>query len=173
MNIAQLLEAHASRLKLQPPAESFCCSPHLALQLPPDLQEFYQITNGALVLVGDLSKQSSISWKINGVQSLMIADHCFYGGKVSFEFEKLHGVCHPMFETCVLLAGNGNTHLTIDLDQLRYGKCYAATLEMHLMREDIVVAASFSEWLERLLTTPGDRPYWEQPGFPHLSAYDQ
>jgi hypothetical protein len=168
MNIAQMIKSNAAKMGLNQPALPRSELPHLPGTLPPDLLEFYSITNGATLLVND---QPFVQWSIFNLDSLRMSDHDLFGGKAAFEFERSQGVCHPLFENTVRLASNGNWHLLLDLHTSRLGRCYATTLEMHFMREDIVVADSFSEWLDRLLATPGDRPYWEAPDFLRISAY--
>ncbi|PGM59614.1 hypothetical protein [Bacillus sp. AFS053548] len=68
-----------------------------------------------------------------------------------------------------------NDYLTIDLSIQRLGKCYDSNVEVHgVVGSCPIIANSFMELLERLLTNKGEHWYWLQDEFASLGdAYDE
>ncbi|WP_199415107.1 SMI1/KNR4 family protein [Chitinophaga silvisoli] len=75
-----------------------------------------------------------------------------------------------------IIAEDGNTqYITIDIGVDRQGRCYDSFWDRHgLPGEQVVVAKSFTELLERLYAARGGRWFWLEDSFENYGdAYDQ
>ena len=69
---------------------------------------------------------------------------------------------------------NDEQYVTIDLAPGRLGRCYDSFWDCHAVAgSSTIVARSFSEFLERLISSGGTRWYWLEDSFVSLGdAYD-
>jgi hypothetical protein len=65
-------------------------------------------------------------------------------------------------------------YITIDCSQERLGRCYDSSFDRHGIAGSCpVVATSFTDLIDRLLSNAGQHWYWLRPGFQSLGdAYD-
>jgi hypothetical protein len=144
----------------------------IGLELPEDLIEFYSHCDG-----GDLLIQNPCNrWRIHERSGLFGVEQFFWGSDMAL-IQKLvlEGQIFPQCLNWYVVAhclADGDLVIVIDLNPEHFGRMYSSTSELHSWSaEDYVIANTFTEWLERLVTTPGDRPYWEASDFPRVSAY--
>jgi hypothetical protein len=124
------------------------------LELPPDLQEFYQLAGGAS-LFGD---------KLGGARARIVAPQEFVPVAEAIMGEPITSGPFPWW-FAVADVQDGN-YIAIDLNPAHQGLCYDAFHETFTEPGYVaVVASSFSDLLERLLNHGNESTYWLQDDF--------
>ena len=131
------------------------------LALPEDLRAFYDLCGGAV-----LFHDALYSVVIRGPESLVPANPVIIGEPCP---EDLTGTWHLVAD-----GSDGSQFMSIDLHPDRLGRCYDSFHEIHGVAGSCpVIAASFTDFLERLVVSAGGRWFWLEPGFEPLGdAYD-
>jgi len=128
--------------------------------LPDDLRRFYSLCGG-LSLLEDAEYPAFISRP----KELVPANPVIIGEQVNDDIST----------SWYIIANDGSgEYLTIDLDPARLGRCYDSFSDRHGVAGSCpIIATSFTDLLERLVTNQGRHWYWLQPGFRSLGdAYD-
>jgi hypothetical protein len=130
------------------------------LELPSDLSDFYRACGGI-----DLFQSSRYPISVAAPGQLIPTNVAVLG-------EKDLGDRSDRWYTIAVTPDRD--YLSIDLDPGRSGRCYDSFHEIHgLVGESTVVATSFTDLLERLITNAGRHWYWLEAGFQSLGdAYD-
>lgn len=130
------------------------------LDLPNDVQEFYQAFAGAV-----LYRDADYAIEIVRPQEFVRANPVIVGEDcpedISFDW--------------FIIAKSGGQYVTIDLSQVRHGRCYDSFWDRHGVAGDCaIVAGSFTVLLERLMDGRGQRWYWLRDDYsPIGDAYDE
>jgi antitoxin YokJ len=130
------------------------------LTLPDDVRVFYEAVGGA-VLFPDAEYAIEIVRPDGFVRAnpVIIGEQCV--DDITFDW--------------FIIAESGDQYVTIDLHPDRRGRCYDSFWDRHgVVGDCTIVAASFTDLLERLLASRGATWYWLGDDFSSLGdAYDE
>lgn len=128
--------------------------------LPSDLVEFYRLCGGA-----ELFTRALFPVRVSAPGELLPSNQVILGER----FE------HDLSDSWYIIAhGGGDEYISIDLDPSRSGRCYDSFYDIHgVAGSQQVIALSFTDLIERLITAQGGHWYWLEPEFSGLGdAYD-
>jgi len=131
--------------------------------LPSDLRDFYERAGGAF-----LFEDSGLCFEIVPPSRVVVANGILRGGEFPPD------LIEPITEAWYIIEDEGSSnYATIDLDPARLGRVYDSSWDRHGIPGSCpVIADSFSEFLERLLASNGQRHYWFEEGFVRRDAFD-
>ena len=132
-----------------------------ALARPDDLRLFYDLCGGAV-----LFRDALYSVAIRAPEELVPANPVIVGEPCP---EDITDTWHLVAD-----GRDGSQFISLDLHPDRLGRCYDSFHETHgLVGDSPVIATSFTQLLERLVSSSGRRWFWLEPGFEsHGDAYD-
>mgnify|MGYP003940833723 CR=1 FL=1 len=128
--------------------------------LPDDLKEFYNICGGITFYSG-----SDNVLTIVPPSEFKLANPIIVGE-----------LCEDDISSNWYIIGKyGSDYITIDLDKNRLGKCYDSFWDRHgIPGECMIIATSFTDLIERLISSDGKLWYWLRDDFISLGdAYDE
>lgn len=128
--------------------------------LPGDLEEFYEVCAGMRLL-----RSSSYSMEIVGPAQLTRANPEIVGEECPEDISD---------SWYIVARGGGQEAISIDCHFDRCGRCYDSFWDRHAIRgECAIVATSFTELLERLISGKGGYWYWlDDHSSKYADAYD-
>lgn len=128
--------------------------------LPVDLLEFYTACGGVSLFKGQI-----YSYRILQPTEMILANPILIGERAEYDITA---------SWYLLASDQDNQYLTIDCFPNRLGRCYDSYIDRHgIVGACPIIAASFTDLLERLLRTQGGYPYWMRDDFVSLGdAYD-
>ena len=135
--------------------------------LPPDVQAFYALTDGATVHAG-----LPTELRIPPLAELQITNALLYPpGDVIWEELEDDISQHWL---AIGLAPEMSQYVSLDLAPERLGRCMDSFIDTHASPGDCaLIAASFADWLAQLLASP-QQWFWLRDGFEPLGdAYDE
>lgn len=131
-----------------------------AYRLPADIQAFYRLCGGM-----KLFQESEYAMTIVPPDEFVLSNPVIIGELCEYDISS---------NWYMIARGGTSEYITIDLAEERFGRCYDSFFETYGMPGDSpIIAASFTQLLERLLEHSGERFYWLQDDFvPIGDAYD-
>ena len=166
-NLATCLPALRQHAQLQAPRPAAEREAHaLWPALPPEVQAFYALTDGATVHAG-----LPIELRIPTLAELQTTNSLLYPpGDVIWEELEDDISQHWL---AIGLAPELSQYVSLDLAPERLGRCMDSFIDTHASPGDCaVIAASFADWLAQLLASP-QHWFWLRDGFEPLGdAYD-
>jgi hypothetical protein len=138
-----------------------CGLPRLpeGLSLPEDVRHFYEAAGGAVLFKGAPYEFEIVS-----------PDEFVRANPVIVLQPHEHDVSYNWF----IIVQSSPQYISIDLNPSRVGRCYDSFWDRHALRGTCpVIARSFTELLERLLSAKGEELFWLSTEFVSLGdAYD-
>lgn len=128
--------------------------------LPDDVREFYTLCGGVR-----LFQQASYSTFIVPPTECALANPVIVGERYEDDISaSWYIIAHD---------GKGD-YITIDFDPERVGRCYDSFWDRHAVAGScLIIAASFTDFVQRILAAQGAHWYWLYPDFVSLGdAYD-
>jgi len=140
------------------------------LELPKDLVDFYTYCGGV-----DLFVSGSYRTYIVPPSKFIPADNVFFDEETIEFYKSQEGYNDEISTDWYALADieNGN-YILMDLNNDRCGRCYQGLWETYAMKgESPIIAANFTEILNKLIDSKGEKWYWESDDFISIGdAYD-
>jgi len=134
------------------------------LSLPLDVQSFYSLAGGAVLLQNSLSP-----YEIPEPQNFVPSNEIIFPEGYDWDLPEND----RSYDWYVAANSGPEQYISIDLNPDRLGRCYDSFWQLHATEDAEIVALSFREMIEHLLDHRGDGPYWVEDGFPRLGfAYD-
>ena len=135
--------------------------------LPEDVAAFYELCGGAI-----LFERSPYSVRIVAPASFVLANPVILVGLTENQLDSTRQ--EISWSWYLIAEGDSGQYFSIDLAPERLGRCYYTFWDSHAMRgHSPIVAKSYSNFLERMLSNRGQEWYWERPGEASLGdAYD-
>lgn len=122
------------------------------VELPKDILEFYKLCGGI-----DLFTASCYGFSIVSPNEFVLANPIIIGEICSDDISS---------EWYIIAKDVENNYITVDLNQLRLGRCYDSFWDRHgVVGECAIIATSFTELLKNLYLTNGKSIYWLDEGF--------
>jgi hypothetical protein len=125
-------------------------------RLPEDLQAFYQFCGGAI-----LHEDSAFGLTIVGPESFVRANPKILVGSNEADLQSTKS--DVSWHWYVVAEGEDAQFVTIDTSPSRLGRCY----DSHWMKHpgnSVVIAQSFTQFLQRALNDSGDEFFWWREG---------
>lgn len=128
--------------------------------LPDDLKEFYGLCGGV-----ELFEMSAYRLAIVPPTQFVLANPVILIGLTQQQMESF--AIKLSWSWYILGKGDNSHYITIDLDPKRLGRCYDSFWELH-PENSVVIASSFTEFLERMLDNKGKLWFWHAESFGSL-----
>ena len=160
MKIEELLQrlSETEGCRVAPPLGLPQLSP--GLTLPDDLRTFYAVCGGAALFL-----DQGFGFRVVAPTEFEQANIAVLG-RTYYEAHRAALDADITNSWYIIARGTGpEESISIDLRSDRLGHCYDSFHEVHGTADSRVVALSFTELLDRLLSCNGRALFWELPGF--------
>jgi antitoxin YokJ len=125
-----------------------------SLRLPDDLRAFYEQAGGAI-----LFEDAPCEIEVVPPKGFVQANPVILGEALE------DNISNDWF----IVGQSPPQYITIDLNEKRLGRCYDSFWDRHSVRNQCpIIARSFTELLDRLITSKGQKLFWLAKGFVSL-----